>query len=452
LLSKGDIFPTAEDKQRIKIQTKHEALLLNTHVSNYKFRANSQGRIEKVAIDPLIPIPQTISDISADLLLGEFPGIVLPDATQDTFNDWAADRGLGVDALEGATYVSAIGTIFARLFKVDNEVWYKLTPGNKVIWDEKLNKLDNVKFVESVKKAKNGTNLIYEIQEWGISTGQLVIEHYSVKTRISDNEVIDTVTIDPDEKPGIDFLPIAKWLNVGVMDAVSGRSDYEGKEQLFAEIDNRIDQTNEVLQENAEPWKAVPVGVLNPNGQFNRASYQAKMFEKSSGGQSDNAVDIMTWDASLNANFTQIETMVDMTFFTARLSNSLTGREKGGVSESGRALKWKSVSTIAMMNRKKRYATEFLKKFINYWSRLEGKEIDKKEVKIIWQDGLPIDQTEETETIIAQVNAGLMSKDTAVQKLQELSTEEAEAEINKIQVDLQNDAAIEATKVAPLTV
>jgi len=192
--------------------------------------------------------------------------------------------------------------------------------------------------------------------------------------------------------------------------------------------------------------------VLDQHGQLNRSSMDAKMFEKAPGGQGDNAVDIITWDASLGASFQQIDTMIDQVFFTSRLSNAITGRSKGGTDASGRSLKWQSVSTIAMMNRKKRYAGDFLKTFVNQWSKLQENEIEKKLIAIEYQDGLPIDETETTENIIAQVNAGLMSRDTAIKKLQELDDDQAREELAKIEADqqFQTEQAIQQT--TPITV
>jgi len=452
MLTKGETYPNAKDSQRILQESFYEKLLLNQSVGNYEW-TEVNGKRTKVPKDPIVPIPQTIADISADLLLGEFPTIILPEDRQEEFDAWASESDLGTKLLEGATYVSAIGTIFSSMMKLDNEVIYDLKPGNQVTWSEEFGKVTNVKIILGTSKTKSGNDIIYEIQEWSLPNSTLIIEHYNAKVRISDHEVQDVALIDEPQMPGLDFIPIAKWINVGVMGQLNGRSDYAGKSQLFSEIDNRIDQNNDVLQENAEPWKAVPAGILNQDGQLNRANYTSKMFEKTMGGQADNGVDIMTWDGQLGAAFDQIEMMIDMTFFTSRISNPISGRLKNGSgSDSGKALKWQSVSTIAMKQRKEKYANTFIRNFINQWSKLTGEEIEKQDIKIQWQDGLPIDEEEETTNVVAQVNAGLMSRETAIEKLQELSTDDAKDELDRILAGEVQQAENEAKSVSPLVV
>jgi hypothetical protein len=449
LLQNGDTYPSSKDSKRITKENYYESLLLNKPIS-YEWK-DVNGTLTKVPKDPLVPIPQTIADISADLLLGEFPNIILPDNRQDAWDDWAFDNDLGSRMLEAGTYVSAIGTVFSNIFQKDNEILFELFPGNKVTWVEKGRKIVAVQVVLNAAMTDDGSFIIYEIMEWSDDNG-LLIEHYTAKVRLADRKVVETVLVNEPERPGLDFVPVAKWLNVGVMGQESGRSDFSGKSQLFTEIDNRFDQNNSTIEENQDPWKGMPPGVLNENGDFNRANYSLKMFEKTMGGQADNTVDFFTWDANMPASFQQIEAMVDMTFFTARLSNSLVGREKGGVSESGRALKWKSVSTITQKQRKEKYASTFLRNFINQWSKLDGEEIDKKDIRIEWQDGLPIDEQEKTETIVQQVNAGLMSKETAISQLQEINTEDAQAELQRIQADETFTAQTEATTLTPINV
>lgn len=448
MLQEGEIYPSSFDTQRITRENYYESLLLNKPY-NYEMK-EVNGILRKVPKDPLIPLPQTISDISADLLLGEFPQIIVPDNRQEAWDDWSFDNDLPSRMLEAGTYVSAIGTVFSNIFKIKDEIMYELFPANKVTWKEKNRRIESVRIILSASTTKDGSYMLYEIMEWSRPIDQLVIEHYTAKVRLSDHAVVMTTVMSDPEQPGLDFLPLAKWLNVGVMGQVNGRSDYAGKSQLFSEIDNRFDQNNSTIEENQDPWKGMPPGVLNENGDFNRANYSLKMFEKTMGGQADNTVDFFTWDSNMPASFQQIETMVDMTFFTSRLSNSLTGREKGGVSESGRALKWKSVSTIAMKQRKEKYASAFLRRFINQWSRLDGEEIDMKDIRIDWQDGLPIDEQEKTETVVAQVNAGLMSKQTAIEQLQEIDTPDAQAEIQRITADQTTAAEIEAKSVEPV--
>jgi len=105
-----------------------------------------------------------------------------------------------------------------------------------------------------------------------------------------------------------------------------------------------------------------------------------------------------------------------------------------------------------MKQRKEKYANTFIRNFINQWSKLTGEEIEKQDIKIQWQDGLPIDEEEETTNVVAQVNAGLMSRETAIEKLQELSTDDAKDELDRILAGEVQQAENEAKSVSPLVV
>jgi hypothetical protein len=75
-----------------------------------------------------------------------------------------------------------------------------------------------------------------------------------------------------------------------------------------------------------------------------------------------------------------------------------------------------------------------------------------KTLQIKWQDGLPIDIQERTDTIIKQFGAGLKSRETAVKELNEINTEEALAEIEKIDADARTSAEIQASTLPAINV
>ena len=136
-------------------------------------------------------------------------------------------------------------------------------------------------------------------------TGTLYIDQPTVRYKLADNFFSTGITaIEQQQETDIDFIPVVKYVNIGMMGLNSGKSDYQGKEQLFAEIDNRVDQINYILQEHADPWTLLPPGVLNEHGQFIRN--QGKMIEKGANTKSD--VEIVAWNAQLEAAFQRLKT------------------------------------------------------------------------------------------------------------------------------------------------
>jgi hypothetical protein len=120
---------------------------------------------------------------------------------------------------------------------------------------------------------------------------------------------------------------------------------------------------------------------------------------------------------------------------------------KGGVAESGRALKWRMVSTLAMINRKQLYWDDFFFDFFEMLKLIDKdySTIDPFRLIVRWKDGLPIDSYEIATDIVNQVNANIMSKLTAIKNAQGLDNTSAEKELSQIEVEAQKQADISAS-------
>jgi hypothetical protein len=228
----------------------------------------------------------------------------------------------------------------------------------------------------------------------------------------------------------------------------NGKSDYQGKEQLFAEIDNRVDEINHILQEHSEPWTFVPPGVLDNKGNFNRS--QGKMIEKAAGTNTNNTVDVMTWDGQLEASFNSIKMMIQLVLFTSRISNPIAGfffDNSGGQVESGRALKWKSINTNSMITRKRKNWNEAFQTFFTYLFEMddEFKKTEDFNLRVKWQDGLPLDVDAVVDNVIKQVGAKVLSKKTGIQQINEVSPEKAQTELDQINAEQQQEVTTRST-------
>jgi len=434
----------------------------------YRKIVDNDGQVKEV--DPLTPVPSAISEIMGDLLFGEFPIISFnKDSTNELYTQWLKNNPqFKTDLLESATYASPLGTVFQYNFQMNKKHYYKFIKSNKTVWDEDIWGISNLKIFdvlgpdqirkrtgEVVEKANNKF-VFYHIQEHTFNYDESLESPYmddGRKYKIIDYDIkvdkttreIKKIYNEKETLTDFDFMPIVKLDNLRQMGIKLGKSDYQGKEQLFAEIDNRIDQINYVLQEHAEPWVAVPQGIADENGKFNRR--QGKMYEKTGSGV-DNEISIGSWDAQLDSAFRQIETMTFMVFFTSRISAPIAGLEKGGQVESGRALKWRSVNTLTMINRKRKYWEEALEKFFYILTQLndEWKKADISGFTIKWQDSLPMDDTEVVENVIKKVNNGLLSHLKGIQEANEVNEEKAKSELDQINAERKEKASTESLK------
>jgi hypothetical protein len=439
MLEKGDIFLDSMELARIKQETNWEKMLHGLFHYVINIGVNGQtGKANSINVDPLVPIPATISEINSDLLFGEFPSFVFADTKdQSAMDEWLKEHDqFQTDILEAATYVSAMGTLFNRHFKAEDMRYDTFVKSNKVSWEEDVFGLIRVFIFDPIEgEESTGAYMYYQVEEHSYESKhaisplldddrKYVVEKYKIKVKSTNREVAK-IWDEEREVTDLKDMPIIKTVNQKQLGQKTGKSDYQGKEQLFAEIDNRVDQINYVLQEHVEPWMGLPTGILNEKGQINRKL--GKMFEKA-----------------------PIETMIRMVLFTSRISSPIAGFEidtRGGQIESGRALKWRSVPTWAMINRKRKYWEMFFKQYFTKVEDLEkDANINVDAMSIVWKDGLPLDEDAVVENVMKQVSAGLMSKLQGMQTIREIDEKKAKKEQAVIQEEQQSKANIEASR------
>ena len=460
MLIVGESFYTQSELSRIAEQTKYEKIYLSEYIWQTRYIDGKQ-----VNVDPLIPIAATISEIFSDLLYGEFPQFDFQDdAINKSMFDFMnkrslQDKDIKIDLLEASVYTSAQGMTFINLFKKDNETYWDIKKPNNCIWNNGFFGLEYFRYFDDITtkaEAQQG-KLVYSVQEHelvGESNKQGTYRESIVTVNKNDKYKVMSIAVIEEKSTGLSFLPIVPIYNIKQMGLDVGKSDYTGKEQLFAEIDNRVDQINNILQEHSEPWVAIPAGILDHNGQFNRQN--GKMIEKSaSSGNSDNSVDFFTWDSALQSQFASIDKQIQLIMQTSRLSPAFTGftTNEGSGADSGRALRWRSVTTLSALNRKQIYQDQAIKKFFRMLTMMQDgfKDTDADKLNIIWADGLPLDDTELTEIVVKKVNNGLMSHLTGIEQLEEINTPEAQAELDLIKSEQSQKADIQARSVPPIS-
>lgn len=468
MLNIGDTFLSNEDQLRINTQQFHEDLYMGSHVYDKKVRrVNAKGNIETIKISQLLPLPQTISETWSDLLFLEFPHLSFKEEVAD---DLIAklNAKLQIDLLEAQATNSAIGMLWWVLYRIEGVLHWKFVQPQYTLWKrDKHGKLIDFKIFKDITPEKEKKTKLYKITEHSYAVNdngdiiQLengnkihIVNEYKISVETSrDNElVVKTVEVVSSDKSDLPFIPVIEVNNMAIMGMDIGRSDYQGKEDLFKEIDNRYAQINYVINENADPWILMPPGVLTEKGHFNRSN--GKMIEKGAGSV-DNQLDIVTWDGALSSAFEAIKSMVDQLFFTCRLSPSIIGlnTERSGNGDSGRALKWRSINTLTARAKRQLYWNVAFKQFFQMASFMQKEYtvFRDKELVIQWQDGFPIDTTEVVDNVIKQVSAGLMSRETAIIELKEVDTEQAKEEIAKIDADNQTKAQTSALGLPPIS-
>ena len=143
-----------------------------------------------------------------------------------------------------------------------------------------------------------------------------------------------------------------------------------------------------------------------------------------------------------NYNPTEIEKAIDFFYLTAEISPDILGLGEG-TSESGRALKFKLMRTLAKAQRKRLYYDYGIKELLyraQLLAKAHGIQAGGKPLKgeavvpeIDWHDGLPLDIHDQLEDETAAIDAGLTSKKDAMMRLYAIDEEAAEKQLKEIE-------------------
>lgn len=245
---------------------------------------------------------------------------------------------------------------------------------------------------------------------------------------------------EAEQKTGIEKVLVWHVPNVRDGSSYFGTSDYEDLEGLFFALNNRMTKIDNILDKHSDPILAVPPGVFDKDGKVKKKAFG--MFEVDNENPGFNKPEYIVWNANLEAAFTEVDKLVDFLFMFSEISPATMGMDKsGGKAESGRALKFKLMRTIAKRNRKKIYYDIAFKKMLETSMELAlangikiADVLPKEAVKpdINWGDGVIADITELIEQEVKRTDAGLSSRADSIARLDGISPEDAKVKVVEI--------------------
>lgn len=227
-----------------------------------------------------------------------------------------------------------------------------------------------------------------------------------------------------------------------------GTSDYYDLESLQFALNNRITKVDNILDKHSDPILAVPNGVLDENGKIRAGALG--LFEVDNENPGFNKPEYITWNANLESAMEEIDKLIDFLFMFSEISPATMGMDKegGGKAESGRALKFKLLRTLAKRNRKKMYYDQAIKDILETAQQLaiannvaiNGNRITKAErPKIEWPDGIPSDSKEQVDEEVARVENGLSSRADSISRLDGVTPSEAKDKVKEIDEESKPD-------------
>lgn len=459
-------FPYESETGRLHTYEVNERLLEGKHFEAFAIEGESafSERYNKLRYI-VANFNALVAKVSADMLFGEDVAFYA-DKNQDFVDGLVYNNKLSTQLLESAISNSALGDALFKIRVENNEIIIEDT--DPAIYFPEVNgrnprKTPDVQELAWIdlyqtEQGEEARFLVREIH----TAGKVETKIYVVK---GDNNIIDQ-EVDVKEynaqygtnyeplvetnidKPLLVFVPNMRYR--GSKD-FWGVSDFIDFESLQFELNNRLTKTANILDKHSDPILAVPDGVLDEEGRVKKEALQ--MIELGDDGE---VPQYIVWNASLDNAFKEIEKMMEFLFMSSEVSPDVLGMGKDGAIQSGRALKMRLIRTIAKAERKKRYYEQALKEVFEIAQKLSvnnkgvgvtymGKKITCKEIEpvnIVFGDGIVNDVVEETETIIKRVDAGILSKKSAIMLLDGYDDAEAEREVEEIEKSRANFTSI----------
>ncbi len=455
----GQPWPNKDDKLRLESYKHYDQLYFGDHYSAFAIKTrqkNKYGFADQYAKLRYVVanFPGLISRVIADMLFGEPLVVDVKDANTQAWVDGLIDdthllaqlyesslansrRGDSIFKIRGtdlgtsnakihveevtpAYYFPSISSASAR-GQVDQELlaWTWTSEDGKTTYLQ-----------EEIHEPGKITTKLFEYDP----NSEKVVQQYT------DQEMKKLIAVDPIFETNIKHNLIFHVPNVRDGSQYFGTSDYKDLETLFYALNNRITKVDNILDKHSDPILAVPPGVLDENGSVNKSSLG--MFEVRNDNPGFNKPEYIVWNANLESAFQEVEKMVDFLFMFSEVSPATMGMDKTGQAESGRALKFKLLRTIAKRNRKKIYYDIMIKEMLETaqefgqaWNiKIDGKTVttvQKPDIK--WGDGVIPDYTEEIDNEIKRLDAGLSSKADAISRIDNLKPEEAKKKAEEIE-------------------
>jgi hypothetical protein len=272
-----------------------------------------------------------------------------------------------------------------------------------------------------------------------------------------DNEVTDWKIRSeyPDARrevtTGVPFPLIAHVPNYGTGDSWEGLDDLSEIKPLLDELNNRLSLLAVILDKHSDPAMVVPAGSLE-DGEDGKPIFHAgrdKVFEVMD--KNEVKPEYITWDGQAQACFEEIKFLVDMILTVAEIPPVALGRDNSGTSgSSGLAIKFRMNSLLAKINRKRQYYDRTLRRVLLIAQLLEDTKIDIDykitDPTIKFKDGLPDDEFEQAQIYSLRLGGkATISQRTALMQLDNLTEEQAEAEIKRMKEETDAEAAVSSS-------
>ena len=459
-LKAGEQWPPRSEKYRLDRYQDNRALFEDDHAEVYKEQFKRIERVignfsQVVSYAVLFNYQKLISLKIADLVFGEPPKITVADEKiQKVVDEILVEQEVLNAAYEAAIDVSRYGDGLLLLSNQENMP--AVTASSPAHWFPVVDawNLKQIRFhvfAWAYPLDSEGEKWELKVQIHNPAEPSSCEQHRYSLEGIKGAWKIGREIARPEEallETKLPVCPVFRVSNVKTTDRLFGIDDYQSIDSIVSELMVRVSQISKVLDKHANPSMSGPEGAMeldNATGEwrFRIGDY----YPRRSNDEPD--VNYITWDASMDANFKQIEILTNQLYTISEMGSAIFGDVTGKTGEvpSGSALRRLMMSPLAKARRVSNSFDPVLKKLISACAALKGIAVDAKDITITWNDGLPDDEAENANIMAVRTgNRPTISQHTAIRRLDDMSEEEAAAELDEIRAD---DAAADMGSAPP---
>lgn len=460
----GKPFPPSCARNRLERYKENRELFEDKHYDVYKEQFRRIERVignfgEVVSYATIVNYQKLISLKTADLAFGEKPNITVADDTKQAIID---DIIINTELLD-KLYMSAIDV--SRY----GDTIIMITPDGNVdvvspaLWFPVVDEVNLKRFKYHV------FGYIYIINSKSDTYGLKVQIHnpsepnqceernYQLSGTLSSGfKIVKDLTKVNKMKveTQLNSCPVYRISNILTSDRIFGLDDYRSVDSLISELMVRISQISKVLDKFAQPSMTGPQSALQMDELTGQWILKiGDYFPRNTSDEPEPKY--LTWDAGMEANFKQIELIINQLYTISEMGSALLGdlSNKTGDVPSGSALRRLMMSPLAKARRITNQYDTPVKKMLSVLANMQGVDIKPSEITIKWNDGLPADPAEDAE--IASVRTGgkpTLSQYTAIQRLDNMSSADVDTELEMIQADTLESTAGTMIPFEPETV
>lgn len=448
-----EVYPYVGDKARLDRYASNSLLFDGEHFDAFKIKVDNElynknySRLRYIVNN----FPGLISKICADMMFGEPPRITLPegenhDNNSDWLESWIHDVDFFTTMYEASMTASYKGDAVFKL-----RVGELHDPNNMSIIVEQVQpdyyfpKIDPMNVNGDPKEIE--ISFIINIGEDEYlrkeihTAGKIRNELWKMDGTEIEKKVSLSLLNDPglkdEQDTGIDRILIVHNPNWKDGRSHYGKDDYYDLITLFYAINNRLTKIDNILDKHSDPILAIPDGVLDEEGHVKKE--HLGMFEKGEDGQ---VPEYVVWNASLEAAFTEIDHLLESLYLFSEISPDAMGRFKDATAESGRALKYRMMRTVAKVRRKQLYFDHTVKEIIYLAQLLAAKHKIKAMDKVYtgdaevpsveWKHPIPQDSYEQAQEEELRLASGNQTLKASIMNIDDLTEEQAEEKVEEI--------------------